>query len=129
MNNQELILYIGQYSPRTPALYVLTGFNKWRMTGAMAGAMLLRDMLLDHTPDWAEVFSPARSMLRKQLFINAGEAVINLLTPTAPRCPHMGCALKYNSREHSWDCPCHGTRFAEDGRLLDNPATGGLKQK
>ena len=121
--------YIGQYSPRTPDLYVLTGFNKWGMTGAMAGALLLRDMLLDRTPDWAEVFSPARSMLHKQLFINAGEAVVNLLTPTAPRCPHMGCALKYNSQEHSWDCPCHGSRFAEDGALIDNPATGNLKQK
>ena len=121
--------YIGQYSPGTPDLYVLTGFNKWGMTGAMAGALLLRDMLLDRTPDWAEVFSPARSMLHKQLFINAGEAVVNLLTPTAPRCPHMGCALKYNSQEHSWDCPCHGSRFAEDGALIDNPATGNLKQK
>ena len=121
--------YIGQYSPRTPDLYVLTGFNKWGMTGAMAGALLLRDMLLDRTPDWAEVFSPARSMLHKQLFINAGEAVVNLLTPTAPRCPHMGCALKHNSQEHSWDCPCHGSRFAEDGALIDNPATGNLKQK
>ena len=121
--------YIGQYSPRTPDLYVLTGFNKWGMTGAMAGALLLRDMLLDRTPDWAEVFSPARSMLHRQLFINAGEAVVNLLTPTAPRCPHMGCALKHNSQEHSWDCPCHGSRFAEDGALIDNPATGNLKQK
>ena len=121
--------YIGQYSPRTPDLYVLTGFNKWGMTGAMEGALLLRDMLLDRTPDWAEVFSPARSMLHRQLFINAGEAVVNLLTPTAPRCPHMGCALKHNSQEHSWDCPCHGSRFAEDGALIDNPATGNLKQK
>lgn len=121
--------YIGQYSRRTPDLYVLTGFNKWGMTGSMAGALLLRDMLLGSTPDWAEVFSPARSILHKQLFINAAEAVGNLLTPTAPRCPHMGCALKYNSQEHSWDCPCHGSRFAEDGELIDNPATGGLKQK
>ena len=86
-------------------------------------------MLLGSTPDWAEVFSPARSILHKQLFINAAEAVGKLLTPTAPRCPHMGCALKYNSQEHSWDCPCHGSRFAEDGELIDNPATGGLKQK
>ena len=54
-------------------------------------------------------------------------AVVNLLTPTAPRCPHMGCALKYNRQEHSWDCPCHGSRFAEDGRVLDGPANGDKK--
>ena len=122
------IPYVGQYAPKTPDLYVLTGFNKWGMTGAMAGAMLLRDMILGKTPDWAEVFSPSRSILHKQLFINAAESVIHLLTPTVPRCPHRGCALKYNPQEHSWDCPCHGSRFAEDGRWIDNPATGDLKR-
>ncbi|HIY73011.1 MAG TPA: Rieske 2Fe-2S domain-containing protein [Candidatus Intestinimonas merdavium] len=29
--------------------------------------------------------------------------------------------------EHTWDCPCHGSRFTEDGALIDNPATGNLK--
>ena len=37
----------------------------------------------------------------------------------------MGCALKWNPQEHSWDCPCHGSRF-EYGTLLDNPATEDL---
>lgn len=120
--------YIGQYSRHTPGLYVTTGFNKWGMTSSMAGAILLRDMILDKTPDWAEVFSPSRSMMHKQLFINAAESALNLIMPTAPRCPHMGCALKYNPQEHSWDCPCHGSRFAKDGKLIDNPATGDLKE-
>jgi len=46
-----------------------------------------------------------------------------MLTPTVPRCPHLGCALKYNKQEHTWDCPCHGSRFDENGELIDNPAT------
>lgn len=120
--------YVGQYSRRTPGLYVATGFNKWGMTGSMAGALLLRDMLLDRPNPWGEVFSPLRSMLRPQLAANAAEAALNLITPTAPRCPHMGCALKYNPQEHSWDCPCHGSRFEEGGRVIDNPANGGLKR-
>lgn len=36
----------------------------------------------------------------------------------------MGWALKWNEVEHSWDCPCHGSRFSEDGTLLNNPANG-----
>ena len=48
---------------------------------------------------------------------------------TVPRCPHLGCALKYNAQEHSWDCPCHGSRFTEDGKLLNNPATDDKPQK
>lgn len=38
------------------------------------------------------------------------------------RCPHMGCELTWNPDEKSWDCPCHGSRFDIDGKLLDNPA-------
>lgn len=40
---------------------------------------------------------------------------------------HLGCALKWNPVEHSWDCPCHGSRFGEDGTLIDNPANGDLE--
>ena len=39
-----------------------------------------------------------------------------------PKCPHMGCQLEWNPDEKSWDCPCHGSRFDVEGRLLDGPA-------
>lgn len=42
------------------------------------------------------------------------------------RCPHMGCELTWNPDEKSWDCPCHGSRFDVDGRVLDNPAGTGV---
>lgn len=44
------------------------------------------------------------------------------------RCPHMGCELLWNSDEKSWDCPCHGSRFDYDGRLIDNPARENKKK-
>lgn len=117
------IPYIGQYSKSTPSVFVATGFNKWGMTNAMAAADILCDLVRDESNPYAEIFSPSRSILRPQLAVNAFEAVANLLTPTAPRCPHLGCALKYNGVEHSWDCPCHGSRFTEQGELIDNPST------
>ena len=120
--------YIGRYSRRTPGLFVATGFNKWGMTSSMAAAMLLCDLVQGRKNPYAQVFSPSRTVLRPQLFSNMAKATLNLMTPTAPRCPHMGCALKWNPQERSWDCPCHGSRFTEDGKLLDNPATGDLKQ-
>ena len=115
--------YIGPYSKGTAGLYVATGFNKWGMTSSMAAASLLTDLVLGRKNPYAELFSPSRTVLRPQLAANGLESVLGLLTPTAPRCPHMGCALKYNAAEHSWDCPCHGSRFGEDGTLIDNPAT------
>ena len=119
--------YIGQYSRNTPNLFVATGFNKWGMTGSMVAAKILTNLILEQENPWAEVFSPSRSILKPQLAINGAESVLNLLRPTVPRCPHMGCALKWNAAERSWDCTCHGSRFAEDGKLLNNPAQKRLK--
>ena len=119
--------YAGRYSKGTEGLYVAAGFNKWGMTSSMAAARVLADLVQGKENPYAELFSPSRSLLRPQLAANAWESALGLLTPTAPRCPHMGCALKYNPQEHSWDCPCHGSRFGEDGRLIDNPATDDKK--
>lgn len=116
------IPYIGKYSAFTPHLYVATGFNKWGMTASMTAALLLRDMVLERKNEYSSLFSPQRSMLHKQLFCNIGEVLMDFFIPTVKRCPHLGCALKWNAAEHSWDCPCHGSRFTSGGRILDNPA-------
>ena len=121
--------YIGCYSAATPNLYVATGFNKWGMTTSMAAAQILTDQITGRENPYADIFSPSRSILHRQLGINTLEAVGNLITPSRKRCPHLGCALKWNAQEHSWDCPCHGSRFSEEGKLLDNPATGDLPGK
>lgn len=121
--------YIGPYSASTSGLYVATGFNKWGMTSSMVSAMILCDLVQGKRNPYAEVFSPSRTILRPQLAVNGFEALVSLLTPSPRRCPHLGCALKWNPQEHTWDCPCHGSRFTEDGRLIDNPATGDLKKQ
>lgn len=117
------IPYIGQYAKSVPDIYVATGFNKWGMTNTMVAADILCDLVRGKANSYAIVFSPSRSILHPQLAINAFESTVGLITPTVPRCPHLGCALKYNRVEHTWDCPCHGSRFTEHGELIDNPAT------
>ena len=119
--------YIGQYSKSMPNVFVATGFNKWGMTNAMVAADILCDLMQGKSNSYAAIFDPSRTVLRPQLAINAFDSVVGLLTPTVPRCPHLGCALKYNRAEHTWDCPCHGSRFTEDGQLIDNPATDDKK--
>ena len=118
--------YIGQYSPQTPDLYVATGFNKWGMTNSMLSALILRDIIRGRENAFAELFDSSRSMLHPQLLLNGAHSAINLLTPTSPRCSHLGCALKWNPTEHTWDCPCHGSRFTAEGKLLENPAQKNL---
>lgn len=71
------IPYIGKYAAKAPLFYVATGFNGWGMTSAMAGAMLVTDMILkDRAGEegtsypWGEVFSPERKVLLPQYFSN-----------------------------------------------------------
>lgn len=45
-----------------------------------------------------------------------------------PVCPHAKCIVGWNTAEKSWDCPCHGSRFAVNGSLLTGPAKTGLTQ-
>ncbi len=123
------IPYIGKYSSSTPNVYVATGFNKWGISSSMVAANILCDMVQDRENEYASVFDPSRSIFHKQLPINAGESILGLLKPTAPRCTHLGCALKYNKQEHSWDCGCHGSRFSDDGKVIDNPATKNINVK
>ena len=121
--------YIGKYSLFSDNLYVATGFNKWGITSSMVAARLLCDLISGKENRYERLFSPSRSILKPQLVVNSAEAIGNLLSFKAKRCPHLGCALVWNKQERSWDCPCHGSRFNEKGHVLDGPATNNLNIK
>ena len=134
------IPYIGQFSHRRPNWYVTTGFGKWGMTTAMVGARILTALIIGRNCQEADIFSPQRRFTgraAKTFLIHGAHTVKGLakhLFPygnksIVPNCPHMGCRLEWNPAEESYDCPCHGSRFDNEGKLLDDPAQCDCKRK
>ena len=52
----------------------------------------------------------------------------NMLHTFSAVCPHMGCILQWNGDEHSFDCPCHGSRFTCHGAVVNGPALSDMKR-
>ncbi|WP_418961037.1 FAD-dependent oxidoreductase [Streptomyces tritici] len=52
-----------------------------------------------------------------------------VLHSVSARCTHQGCLVAYNEAEQTWECPCHGSRFAPDGTVLQGPATEPLPRR
>ena len=62
---------------------------------------------------------------RKVAMYKADDGTVSSLSPV---CTHMGCFVQWNPAEKSWDCPCHGSRFAPDGKVLHGPAIKDLEK-
>ncbi|MFF8378196.1 FAD-dependent oxidoreductase [Streptomyces sp. NPDC015661] len=124
---------VGHEHPDTQHVYLATGFGGWGLTnGVAAGRLLTAHLTGAPRPAWTELFDPRRllparefpDVLRRQTTV-ARHYVTGLRT--GRRCTHMGCELGFDEAEQTWECPCHGSRFAADGRVLQGPATRPLE--
>ena len=64
-----------------------------------------------------------RKGLKKVAVYRDDQGQIHKMSAT---CPHLGCIVGWNGTEKTWDCPCHGSRFSAEGRVLNGPANTDL---
>jgi glycine/D-amino acid oxidase-like deaminating enzyme len=62
---------------------------------------------------------------KKRAVYRAESGALHVLSPV---CTHLACHVSWNPAEQSWDCPCHGSRFAGDGTVIQGPAARDLKR-
>ncbi|MFC7080901.1 FAD-dependent oxidoreductase [Halorussus caseinilyticus] len=117
-------------------------FDPTRIDLEASGRVLLSENVnvgKEFTGDWAkspfrgadpEVAPGEGEVVRrggKQLAVARDEA--GELHVTSAVCTHLNCIVHWNDAEGSWDCPCHGSRFSIDGKVLDGPAVEDLPER
>jgi glycine/D-amino acid oxidase-like deaminating enzyme/nitrite reductase/ring-hydroxylating ferredoxin subunit len=109
----------------------LRGAPKLAMLNAKAAVQLVGDRLRP-----AEVTDPADIPPGQARVLRDGLAHTGVyrddggnLHAVSLRCTHLGCLVRFNGAESSWDCPCHGSRFDVDGAVLEGPASRPLPRK
>lgn len=130
----DKIPYIGEFSKLYENFYVATGFNKWGITSSNVAANILTDKILSKENKYEDIFKSSRFEL-----IENKEEAMNILKESAngiivervkgketPTCTHLGCKLSWNNIEKTWDCPCHGSRFDENGNVIEGPAVSNI---
>lgn len=123
--------YIGRVKDH---LFVMTGFNKWGLTNATIGATVIRDLILQKKNKYSDLFDPNRK-LNKNLLLDMirhnASSMKNFAVGKAKfekTCTHMGCGLCFNQTNDTYDCPCHGSQFTKEGKLIKGPATRNLNE-
>ncbi len=129
--------YVGPLPRGRGRVLVATGFDKWGMTNGVAAALSLSaEILGGGPPTWQKplrhrITGPGEALLLAELNARVGMAACRALPGIGrrPLCTHLGGVLRRNDAEGTWDCPLHGSRFADDGSVLEGPATRPLSAR
>ncbi len=114
------------YSPRRRRMGALNAFARENLNVARQYAQLLAP---GEVASVGEVAPGSGAIMRRGLrMIAVCRDVHGVVHERSAICTHLGCVVQWNSMEKSWDCPCHGSRFDAEGRVLHGPAVSDLRR-
>ncbi|MCL8537927.1 FAD-dependent oxidoreductase [Chryseobacterium gallinarum] len=108
----------------------LAGFTEFVKENASVAFDFIKDKtFIEKIESFSEVREGEAKVIRYEgnsyALYKENNGMLHLLRST---CPHAGCEVRWNSAELSWDCPCHGSRFNVNGKVLTGPTTKKLEK-
>ena len=141
---------------RDENIYFATAFNKWGITNGVLTGSIISDLINGNDNEFASLFSYYRGTNFRKIFRSFSFVFYNLLSffngqriksindcdkhysivvdkngkehKVISKCPHMRCKVIFNDFDETWDCPCHGSRFDIDGKVIKGPSVSSLKK-
>lgn len=124
----DLLPYVGAIKEN---VYIMTGFNKWGITGSSMGSVILKDLILFRHSFYEKVFSPGRRIGFGAYLKYGGKNIASFFRSfrySDKKCSHLHCRLRKNPISRTYDCPCHGSRFDLSGEVVIGPAKKNFKK-
>lgn len=133
----DMLPYVGQISSRTPNIWLATGFRKWGLSNSLVAGKILSDGIVGRHNRGITLYSPKHTKFGDafwQALKVGAQTSVDLIggyitRSSMPRCTHLGCKTRWNNADETWDCSCHGSRYAKDGTVLEGPAVKPLNLK
>lgn len=118
-NPFEAVFSVSRATPKAIGDYLRENVNV---------AAQFKDYIAPGAARSAEALGPGEgAVLRRGLkLVAAYRDEQGTLREHAAVCTHLGCPVHWNALERCWDCPCHGSQFAPDGKVLNGPAVAPL---
>jgi nitrite reductase/ring-hydroxylating ferredoxin subunit len=151
----DRVPYVGEPDPeQSPGFHIATGFNAWGISNGTAAGLLIADRILGRENAWAALYDPARPAPKDfniggdtasrvdsidEIARGGGGVIVRdgkkiavwrdddgVAHELSASCTHKGCTVTWNNAARTWDCPCHGSMFDREGRVLHGPARKNL---
>ncbi|MGH7002413.1 MAG: FAD-dependent oxidoreductase [Alphaproteobacteria bacterium] len=149
-DTNDRVPFVGPAAKKPKGLYVATGFNGWGISNGTAAGSLIADQIQGRSNPVAAVFDATRPgpkkfnkggdtksrvhsldeikpgeggvLKRGKGYIAVWKSKAGIAHAYSAACTHMGCIVTWNNADRTWDCPCHGSMFAENGEVIHGPA-------
>lgn len=127
--------YVGTLAKNDDFIFIATGFKKWGLSTSLLAAEILMSSIVHEHHKATHLFNTHRNATATQFVSAVAQASFvfeqfvggYVARMKAPKCTHLGCKTRWNEGDRTWDCPCHGSRFSEEGEVIEGPAVYPLK--